>query len=896
MTKENKAPASSSIVAPAKPTKASKPKAVEVDAPSISSEVDGTVVPSDMPGTYLTVDARMDSSPITVMFSAKEAPELKLENIVDSSGNSGARMIKIPLDYLTKTMGFTLLVSYKGKSQGQVAASLVKEVGISFYPASESEDLAPRLLHEENVNNTPTYDMKDHTGNETVLVPVHPLAKAGDKVYCTAVTEQDAIPHVFYTVIYDHVLTAEEAVAGYVLRPQIARGWLARRKRWRTITLQSAWITSGLPAEPPADVPPHLETRLPRNALEVQRRRTAALIVDPGLELEPPHLRQSVAFEDQWWLNPRLTEAGGDVDTPQLDTYAGDRVCFSLSGSGYEPEPLGCVTIANDGAPASVKLSSCAIACFFDTSMKLSYTVQFPNGDEPQQSPSRLVNVSVPEFLHPGIEEATNDDLDLSTFTGAATATVPVWAYAECSNACWMWITGEHEGGDAYRFDILKAAPVTDDWKAQGVEAAIPRRQLQLLADCSRFELHFAVSFCDVSDIAQAYEFPVQTYKIEQEPLALVAPAVSEAVGSNLIAWNGRNGVHVEVNYVGIGPQHSISVCWKKPDGMCWVLDSKPGSTGGTISFALPAEAVIESMGKTVSITYTVNTACKVQTSTPLNLTISLPTRLETPNVLEATPPRTQNAILDLRTFAGNANSLEDPMWFLRAGQKCWLRATGTAKSGHPHSFDVYAARTIIEGEVAVGVANLVLRSELEVLMDSTNLTLTFSVATDGSLTANVVCPERVLSVRTITKIIEDFATLPYGQHPAGTIVQAPTMSITAQSGYVGIHAANPAVPGMTEGNAIALNCAAPTEQQRPIQTVDLFLKQEYMRVRFSFTRNAYYGACYFYDAAGQQLGVRSNLPLNSWVDFTAPDGRQIAKISVVNQQHSYLDSFELYR
>ncbi len=81
-----------------------------------------------------------------------------------------------------------------------------------------------------------------------VLVPVPPLAKAGDKVYCTAVTEQDVVPYTFYTVVYGHELSDEEAVEGHVLRFSIARGWLARRKPWRSITLQSGWITSRLSA------------------------------------------------------------------------------------------------------------------------------------------------------------------------------------------------------------------------------------------------------------------------------------------------------------------------------------------------------------------------------------------------------------------------------------------------------------------------------------------------------------------------------------------------------------------------------------------------------------------------------------------------------------------------
>ncbi|NVZ53000.1 hypothetical protein HX792_21845 [Pseudomonas sp. B6002] len=758
MAKKISTPEARSAIAKAPHKKNAKPKALEVESPSISSELEGVVEPSRMEGSYLTVDPRMDGGPITVHFSTKERPGPTFEDILDDSDEPGARNIHIPLVYLTTAMGFTLLVSYEGTSQGQPAASRVKEFGVSFYPASESEDLAPRLLHEKIVHNTPTYDMHDHAGDETVLVPVPLLAKKGDKVYCTAVTEQDAIPYTFYTVVYGHVLTEEEAVAGHVLKFFIARGWLARRKPWRSITLQSAWITSGLAAEPPADIDPHLETRLPANALEIQRRRTAALIVDHGLDLLPPHLRQSVQYNGGWCLNPELTKAGGNVDVPGFDSYADDVVCFHVSGPGFGTKPLGCVTIEQDGDLASIELSACDIACFFGKTMTLGYTVQFPNSEGSQPSPEQSVNVSVPQLPHSDIEEATQGTVDLVTFSGNATALVPVWSYAECSNRCWMWLIGKRAEGGTSRFDILTSEPVTDEWKNKGVEAFVLRAELQKLDDCSVFELHFAAGFCDTTDLAGAHEFPVQTFEIEQEPLVLLAPKVTEAVGSDLTAYNGRNGVHVEVNYVGNDPRHSISVCWKKPDGTCWPLASKPGSNTASVVFTLPAEAVIESMGKTVPITYTVTTACKLQTSLPLNLDITLPVRLETPNVLEATPPRTQNAVLDLRAFAGNANSLEDPMWFLRAGQKCWLYATGTGVNGSPYTFTVYAGRAITATEATAGVAGPVLRTELSKLRSNSSLTLTFKVTPDGSLNESnaVVCPPRVLTVRLP---LDDFTT-----------------------------------------------------------------------------------------------------------------------------------------
>ena len=730
---------------------AAKLEAIEVNAPLISSEVDATIVPSRMVGSYLTVDSRMDSSDITVRFSAEDndgspVPGLELEDLVDSSGESGARKINIPLDYLTKTMGFTLLISYSGRVQGQSSVSLVKEVGVSFYSASESEALAPHLLHEKILHNTPTYDMHDHTGDEIVLVPVPPLAKAGDQLYCTAATEQDAARHVFYTVVYGYALTAADAVAGNVLSFSIRRGWLARRKPWRSLTLQCAWITSGLPAQPPADVPPHLETQLPRNALEIQRRRTAAFIVDPALDLKAPHLRQSVEYNGGWCLNPELTKDGGDVDTPDLDTYAGDRVCFFVSAPGSEREPLGCVTVEKEGDLAFAKLTSCTVAGLFNKSMTLTYSVAFNESE--QLSPPQVVSVSVPQFTHAVIEEANDDTVNLNIFPGDATATVPVWAYAKCSNWCWMWVTGEGEDGSVYRFDILTGVPVTDNWKTHGVDTPIRRSDLETLADCSNFELHFAVGF-KTEDLLAAFEFPVKTFHISQHNLELDAPKVCQASGTVLNPVNARDGVTVRVQYVGISPRHTLAACWKTAQGACWPSPAKPGNSNpGYVDFELPFEAVIRSIGKTVVLHYSMTSTCKQLTSKSLELDVQVPAHWPAPEVAQAT-----GLVLDLGTFPGNAN-ISVAHWtgdipYMLEGQKVWLEGLGTRDDGAELKIKVFEGEAVTADQVGKGVASILQRAELERLADGSTLTFNCKVTLDGSNDKNtaVSFPPLVLTV-----------------------------------------------------------------------------------------------------------------------------------------------------
>ncbi|WP_103733701.1 hypothetical protein [Pseudomonas sp. GZJR-8] len=706
-----------------------QPQALEVDAPIISSELYGTITAEAMEkDSYLTVDSRMDRLDITVKFSIKEAPEIRLNDVVDSSGQPGAREILIPQKYLTMSMGYTLIVWYEGTVSGKPAVSLTKEVGVTFYSAEQSKALAPRLRDEKIFQNTPTYDMHDHKGDEIVEIPIPPLAQVGDKIYCSVVIEQFSGKPVFYIVAYGYALTLEDIASGEKLEFPIPRGWLARQKpRYESITCQAAWITSGEEPQPPAEVEnPDEETRLPRNALQIQHRRTAAFIGDQGLEnLLPPHLRQSAFFDDKWCLNPELTKNGGDIDAPELDTYAGDQICFYVRGPGYGSKLLGCVDIESDGDPASVKLPRCVIACFFNKPMTLSYTVQFPNlmGPEPQ-SPERVVDVLKPRLSKSEIAEATHGKVNLNIFDEDASAFVHIGDYATCSTFCWMWITGEHEDGSSYQSEILTKAPVTEDWKNKGVETFISRDKLQQLADCSDFELHFAVSFCEASDRSEAIEAPAATFHIVQEDLVLPTPEVDKAEGDELEPWNARDGVDVVVSYLRMSDRQTIELCWKDDEDNCWPLDPQTGDRTGSVTFRLPAPAVIASIGSSVEIKYTVTTRCGIKTSESLLLKVLVPHRLPTPVVRQATPVATQDGVLNLSAFAGNADIDVEKWWFILLQQKGRMRAEGTRQNGGLYAFDVYLKKPVTD--TSAGLSDIVKRSDLAVLKNNSALTFTF--------------------------------------------------------------------------------------------------------------------------------------------------------------------------
>lgn len=697
-------------------------------------------------GTEAKLTLPAGATDCTFFIAIKDQAEPAFEPIFVGDGDDVA---PISAQLLSMMIGHTVLMWYTALAGAKEETSLVLELEVQLLREGDLVVSRPVFKHSKNEWNTWWLRMQSFTGDETVEVEAWPFIFPGQRLFITVAGNQHTAPYRFIWVALDHVVQAHEAHAGYVFRFPLSRPWMSRLYDYSAMTAHLGVIWDGTRPVFPDPGDPLLENPLPENAQDFHLRTTTLLQVDPYQELNPSHLRESVELPPgRWQVNPTNTVKGGHAVVNYAGMAEGDLVCAQAQGRNYGPIALGCQKVAAGESSLSFDVLPEVFAALFNKTLTLSYTLTF-NNYAPQSSPQRHIDVLAPQLPRLGIEEATAGTVDLSTFVGDATGIVPIFDYAAEGQCCWMWVTGKLENGSVYQFDVLADEPLTADWVAKGVSTPIPRFELKKLADCIEFQLHFAVGFDGKCNRATAIEFPNQGFKIEQDPLVLLEPKVTEAVLDQLTAYNGRNGVQVEVNYVGNNSKHTISVCWKRPDGTCWPLASQTGSASGPVIFPLPPEAVIESMGKVVEIIYTVTTACKVQASPPLNLNISLPVRLEAPNVLEATPPKTQNAVLDLSTFTGNAHSLENPMWFLRAGQTCSLQAFGTDKSGNPHSFYVYKARTIKAGEETAGVAGPVLRSELDKLMDKTNLTLTYSLATNGTPIENVVCPSRVLIVKT---------------------------------------------------------------------------------------------------------------------------------------------------
>ena len=623
------------------------------------------------------------------------------------------------------------------------------------------------------------------------------------------------------------------------------------------------------------------------------------LLTEPHLELSAPHLQESVdCGADGWVLNPVNSVSGAHLQVAYERMCPGDRICPTVTGTPGPGSPvLECRVVGEGESSVVFDIPPSAISANLEAAVSFSYTASRTCGGS-WQSPSREVNIlDISGLPRPAVEQATGNTLDLNTVKGDATATVIPWPYIARGQACWLWVTGESNDGSPYRFEVLSGEAVTQEWLASGVNTALPRHLLQKLADCSDVEVHFAVNFNGQQDRESAKVFRRLVLHIVQKDLVLPAPSVREAVDGHLTIWNGREGVTVRVEYEGISTHHRINMQWVRGDGTILPLEPKPGNTEpGYVDFAIPREAVIHDAGKTTLIFYTVTSPCKLASSRTLPLQISMPVRLPMPVVPQAT-----NNILDLRTFAGDADITVEPWWFILLDQKVWLQGVGTRSDGSTYTLEVYLGKGVTGDELSAGLKEVLKRSELARLKDLSPLVFTCKVTVDGSSQVGhaVAFPILELTIRAnlITEF-DDFESYPDREYlGVGSVINTRLLDLELPRSSVpgiGLHkvrSAGELVEGMIEGNALALRCGSSSA----LQLAQLKLKFRCVRVRFGYSNIGVDSAKFsFFDENNQLLGVRDVVP-RTWVDFQAEDGATVVRIDVLSVVHGAIDSLTIW-
>lgn len=817
---------------------------------------------------------------------------------VKDGSSSGSIKIYIGVPVIGACVGSDVTVRYTATLNGKTENSKTLDLTVqSFGP----DDLpAAEFLDVVTIEGGRWLDLRKFSGDARIQLPPWSLIAESQRLWILAMNYQHDIGKFrFQWVLENHEVTAKEVRLG--IRAVLSRAWLDLSKDYDSVSLIAGVTFDGAPGTPPADP---AQSLLPSNSIEFKFASENLRVGDPELDLKKPSVLEATECgAEGCLLNPINAKHGATIRVAYVGMAQTDWVCAYFEGSPGSGTPsLACVNGSTVGF-VDVPVPPSAIRANFCQSVNVRYTVLRDTLLWPSE-PLNLKVLCLTDLPTPEVTQATLGELDLRTFSGNAECTVAPWLFIAEGQPTWLWVTGELEDGTPYSFDALMGEGLPASGEEDGVSSWLPRHELEKLADCSTFKVHFAVNFNGQIDHPSAVEFPLRELTVHQQDLNLIVPTVTVAVKDVLNPENARQGVIVQVAYEGISPRQTIQPHWVRPDGMTFPIEAQQGnSVPGRVRFHVPFEEVIACIGKTVSLRYTVTSQCKQATSLDLNLKVLVPKHWPTPNVLEAT-----HDILDLGNFDGDATIKVKPWapWILR-GQRVWLIGTGTDKNGAAYTFEVIGGESVTAEEEMDGLVRHVKRVDLDELSGLSNLRFTCCVLLDGSdsRTETVEFPALHLTVKALPEVhYENFDGQPNQLINAGESIDNPALKmkirLSTGQGQAGIMTYGGAVANMLSGPAIVM--CRNLDQANPEQRLWLDFIEPYRRVKFAYTHHHRPSKVIFYDEFLNVLqtldfkGQYNGGELHHWVDVSVPVGECIWHIELVQVDYSFLDFFTLWK
>jgi hypothetical protein len=677
-------------------------------------------------GTVVTIefDSLTSEHRVQLYWEGPEGPGRPFFPVQDGS-DAGSIQIPVAAGVIGACIGKTVDVWFTATRDNTTETSLKLELTV--------ETIDPQALPAPTFLDVVTYeggrwlDMRKFDGDARIALRHWPFIAAGQRLWILAVgNEHHAGNFRFKWVLEGHRVTESEAQGGDFLE-HLQRDWLAGCEDYSSVTMSVAVTFDGAPGTAPSDPGVSL---LPANALELRRTSENLRVGEPELKLLAPRVVEATECGTEGCLlNPINATDGATIRVTYNGMRESDRVCAFFTGTPGNGTPsLACVYGMLVGF-VDIEVPVSAIGANFCQQVRVHYTVLRDEVLWPSRE-LKLTVLNITDLPSPELVQATGAVLDLNTFIGDADALVQAWWYIAEGQPTWLWVTGELEDGTPYSFDMLSGEPLPT-WSGDiAIDTVVPRHELEKLADCTGFEVHFAVNFNGQIDHPSAVEFPLLALTLHQQDLQLEAPTVRQAVGGLLNPENAKKGVTVRVAYDRISPRHTIQPHWVRPDGSSLPIDARPGdSITGHVDFTVPFNEVIACIGKIVRIGCSVTSTCQEATSAYFFLVISVPRHWPKPNVLEATQD-----ILDVRNMKGDGTVVVKPWspWMV-VGQRVWLGGSGTDKDGNTVVLDLIAGELVTEQEVSEGLKRILPRTWLESLKDFSVFSLFCKVTLDGS-------------------------------------------------------------------------------------------------------------------------------------------------------------------
>ncbi|MGQ3321395.1 hypothetical protein ACT4MW_18820 [Pseudomonas brassicacearum subsp. neoaurantiaca] len=219
--------------------------------------------------------------------------------------------------------------------------------------------------------------------------------------------------------------------------------------------------------------------------------------------------------------------------------------------------------------------------------------------------------------------------------------------------------------------------------------------------------------------------------------LGLPPPEIEEATGSVLDPIKAASTLTALVpHYQGMLSTDKVSVTWAghgTPEGGSHTTTPQEVGTVGEKPIDLPPEVVAYSLGKSVTVIYTVTRDVTWPPSPPLTLTVLELSALPRPLIVDAANGGAGTEF-NIDSFAGDSRVDVEPWPLIAAGQCVWLRAEGTDLNGLDFSIDLYTARPVSPGEVTAGLSVVLPRTQINRLRNGSDLKLILDVTFNRSV------------------------------------------------------------------------------------------------------------------------------------------------------------------
>ncbi|MBC2381032.1 hypothetical protein HF257_19790 [Pseudomonas sp. WS 5106] len=293
---------------------------------------------------------------------------------------------------------------------------------------------------------------------------------------------------------------------------------------------------------------------------------------------------------------------------------------------------------------------------------------------------------------------ATTKVLDLSTFTGNATAHVGIWPFIFNTRPVWLRFLGKTASNvthDHLLFNGAGSSAVNSNWISTGkIEWPLPRTYLEELGNNTTLMVELKAAFSASKVEAEAVAFPLVQYTVNtiqmpvEFPVPKLTPAtVTGATTATLAPLNAQAGGTVSVQFTPMYTTDKIKVTMVGTAGAgSPVIAEKNGLASGVQTFDIPKTAIAANIGnanKTFTLKYDVTRNGVTRASTVLTVTVTpIPQAELLKTVMQILQANQATKVLDLSTVTAGATTRVGVWPFITSTFPVWLKLTGQKNDG----------------------------------------------------------------------------------------------------------------------------------------------------------------------------------------------------------------------